>query len=210
MTRLTAAGKRYLRECIILVDSREQTPWTFTNHETREAKLGNEYPHLFVGDYSIAHPSSEEFPDARSWAPGEADGVFVERKTLPDLIGSISQGRERFGREWVKAHELNVKGNGRNMVVECTWGVIFAGDYRSKMSVASIVQTLVTWPRTFGFHLDILGDQPNCEGCENRCNAMGSIQTDAKRQEMNRKLAARMAESILEKHVARILKREGM
>lgn len=60
----------------ILVDSREQNPLAFTF-----PKITTGLP---TGDYSVA---------------GLEDDFCVERKSIPDLVGSLTSGRERFMRE---------------------------------------------------------------------------------------------------------------
>ena len=67
----------------IIVDSREQKPFHFEGHTLIESKL--EY-----GDYSL-HPNNK---------------LAVERKSLSDLYGTLSGGRERFEREIQKAKKL--------------------------------------------------------------------------------------------------------
>lgn len=67
----------------IIVDSREQKPFYFEEHTLIESKL--EY-----GDYSL-HPNNK---------------LAVERKSLSDLYGTLSGGRERFEREIQKAKRI--------------------------------------------------------------------------------------------------------
>jgi DNA excision repair protein ERCC-4 len=67
----------------IIVDSREQKPFHFEGHTLIESKL--EY-----GDYSL-HPNNK---------------LAVERKSLSDLYGTLSGGKERFEREIQKAKKL--------------------------------------------------------------------------------------------------------
>lgn len=67
----------------IIVDSREQKPFHFEEHTILNSKL--EY-----GDYSL-HPNNK---------------LAVERKSLSDLYGTLSGGRERFEREIQKAKKL--------------------------------------------------------------------------------------------------------
>jgi hypothetical protein len=67
----------------IIVDSREQKPFHFKGYTLIESKL--EY-----GDYSI-HPNNK---------------LAVERKSLSDLYGTLSGGKERFEREIEKAKKL--------------------------------------------------------------------------------------------------------
>jgi ERCC4-type nuclease len=74
----------------VLVDTSEQLPYSFQGLRT-DAREGNRpltvrtRPlSLMWGDYSI---------------DGYADRVAVERKTAVDLAGTITRGRQRFGRE---------------------------------------------------------------------------------------------------------------
>lgn len=67
----------------IIVDSREQKPFKFEKYTLIESKL--EY-----GDYSL-HPNNK---------------LAIERKSLSDLYGTLSGGRERFEREIEKAKKL--------------------------------------------------------------------------------------------------------
>jgi len=67
----------------IIVDSREQKPFKFDKYTLIESKL--EY-----GDYSL-HPSNK---------------LAIERKSLSDLYGTLSGGRERFEREIQKAKKM--------------------------------------------------------------------------------------------------------
>lgn len=62
---------------IILVDTREQTPWVFQDYEILRQALP-------VGDYSIM---------------GCESSVVIERKSLHDFVQTIIHNRERFGKE---------------------------------------------------------------------------------------------------------------
>jgi len=61
---------------IIKTDSREQLPYEF--------KSPSEVGTVLVGDYSIS---------------GLEDHISIERKSIDDLIGCLTTGRERFKRE---------------------------------------------------------------------------------------------------------------
>jgi ERCC4-type nuclease len=63
----------------IIVDTREQRPWTFENYNVTVKRAG-----LRSGDYSLA---------------GHEDQIALERKSLDDLVQSLSHGRDRFERE---------------------------------------------------------------------------------------------------------------
>jgi len=68
----------------IIVDSREQKPFQFKDKIVIDSKL--EY-----GDYSV-HPNNK---------------LAVERKSLVDLFGTLSGGRERFEKEIQRAQKMN-------------------------------------------------------------------------------------------------------
>jgi ERCC4-type nuclease len=61
----------------ILIDTREQAPLKFATFPTEPATLA-------TGDYSVQ---------------GLEDSITIERKSISDLIGSLTSGRERFQRE---------------------------------------------------------------------------------------------------------------
>jgi len=72
----------------IIIDSREQAPWSFPSSHVaaRIAKLE-------AGDYAL-----------------EGDAAFaIERKSLDDFAGTISSGWERFGREIGRMSEHTTK-----------------------------------------------------------------------------------------------------
>ena len=61
----------------IIIDSREQTPLRFSNLPTVFSTLPS-------GDYSVL---------------GLENDFTIERKSIPDLVGSLTTGRDRFMRE---------------------------------------------------------------------------------------------------------------
>lgn len=66
----------------IVIDTREQRPWEFPEWvPVRHRKLD-------FGDYALE---------------GDA-GYAIERKSLSDFVGTLSSGRERFGREMARAY----------------------------------------------------------------------------------------------------------
>ena len=74
----------------IIEDSREQTPLDFTDIKGVEvARQG-----LKTGDYSIQ---------------GHEDGICFERKSVPDLVGTLISGHERFLREMDRMKGFEVK-----------------------------------------------------------------------------------------------------
>jgi ERCC4-type nuclease len=70
---------------IIIIDTREQLPLTFTGHETINRKLDE-------GDYNT---------------PELEDKIVIERKSLQDFYQSITINHQRFKAEILRAKEKN-------------------------------------------------------------------------------------------------------
>ena len=105
----------------VLVDTREQRPYAFASLRTDAAQgrrplaVSVVRGALSAGDYSIAGCSPG--PDGRSWAAQ----IAVERKSLKDLLSTLSQARDRFERELNRLNELGFAA----VVVEADWLSIF-------------------------------------------------------------------------------------
>jgi DNA excision repair protein ERCC-4 len=107
----------------IIVDSREQLPWSFT--------LPTVVRGLPAGDYSIV---------------GHESDIALERKSLDDFVGSITFGRERFWRELEKLAALRCKA----VVVEASIGDVLACRYQSKAHSWSVVASALAITADFG------------------------------------------------------------
>ena len=108
----------------LIVDSREQRPYSDLFREIH--KIECEVKGLKVGDYSIE---------------GYEDKFAIERKSLNDFVGSITQGRQRFLREIERATQYEYFA----IVIECTLQDILSGNYRSKTHPASVIGTIASW-----------------------------------------------------------------
>jgi len=100
----------------VIVDSREQTPWTFQGQEgitTERAKLE-------AGDYSVA---------------GLEHRVAIERKSLDDWTGTVLRDRTRFYRELelLRAYDF------RCVIIESSVREILQKNYRSQVPPASVL-----------------------------------------------------------------------
>lgn len=103
---------------MILIDSREQTPWSFTLPSVRACVPRG-------ADYSLA---------------GFETAIGIERKSLGDMIGSLTAGRERFMRSLAALRERPW----RCLIVESTLGIIRSHSYRSRVHPNSIVGSLAS------------------------------------------------------------------
>jgi len=107
---------------IVLIDSREQLPFSFGAYET-----STEVAALPVGDYSL---------------PGFEDRIAIERKSLDDLVGCLmGKDRERFERELSRGRHYEFFG----VVVEASLADVTNGRYRSEMKAGAALQSVLAF-----------------------------------------------------------------
>lgn len=121
---------------VILVDTREQAPLRFQNYQTEIATLP-------IGDYGLKNFSG--------WANPR---FIVERKSLADLIGSLSSGRDRFYREIEKLRQFEFRAIG----VEAFREQIECKDYASQMTPQSILASVDAIEVRANIHMIWAGD----------------------------------------------------
>lgn len=107
----------------ILVDTREQRPFTF-EHERYDVQI--QPGALSVGDYSLH---------------GLTDKVAVERKSLPDLVQCLGRERERFERELQRGAALDAFA----VVVEAGWADLAGGNFRNKLNPHAACQSVLAF-----------------------------------------------------------------
>lgn len=105
---------------IIQLDTREQVPLVITQYPVE--KIG-----LPVGDYGVKGFSDWTNPC-----------FIVERKSIGDLVGSLTAGRERFMKEIEKMRQFSF----RALIIEALRSDVQAARYRSDAAPASILATL--------------------------------------------------------------------
>lgn len=105
---------------LIITDSREQQPFRFVGYPC-QTKSGT----LHTGDYSLE---------------GFSDRITVERKSLGDLAGCMTSGRERFERELERMRDFECA----CIVVEEPMSAIRNGNYRSKLNPNSFEQSILS------------------------------------------------------------------
>jgi len=105
---------------IIVIDTREQTPLLFGDQV--ETVPGT----LETGDYSIQ---------------GLTDLVTIERKSLPDLLGCIGKGRDRFERELRRMRGYTYKA----VVIEATLKQCAGGSWRGEITPAQLLGSIASW-----------------------------------------------------------------
>lgn len=106
----------------ILIDSREQLPFTFSKYG-----VTSEVVALPTGDYSL---------------PGFQDRAAIERKALDDLIGCLmGENRERFERELYRGRHYDLCA----VVVEASLADVSQPRYRRDMKPQAALQSIITF-----------------------------------------------------------------
>ncbi len=127
---------------IILADSREQSPYKFVAKQYEGTTT--ERATLTTGDYSLA---------------GLESHIALERKSLDDLTGTLTQGRERFQRECQRGRGLQYFG----LIIEASLEDVRLHNYRSKMTPQSLLQTLAAYSVRYGLHIHWCGNRAGGE-----------------------------------------------
>lgn len=117
---------------VVIIDSREQTPWVFHNLPSCQGTLS-------TADYSILHLEHL---------------VGIERKTLADFVACCGYGRERFSRELLRLQGLRF----RAVFLECTLADIEAGNWRGKMKPSQILGAIASWSTKYTLPVFFAGD----------------------------------------------------
>lgn len=116
----------------IIYDTREQKPLPFEVKgpitEVRREKLD-------VGDYAV------EFED------GYRPNICYERKSFPDLYGTLAKGYKRFRREIDRAHESQTR---LYVIVERSLSKVAEGFGIGKRNPESVVQQVFTIQEKYG------------------------------------------------------------
>jgi hypothetical protein len=106
-------------EIPIIVDTREQRPYTYPGSTTAT---------LTTGDYSVA---------------GLTDRVAVERKSLSDLLGCVGRDRDRFREQVARLGALEAG----HLVVEASMSRVLEGHELSSIQPAAALNTLICGSR---------------------------------------------------------------
>ncbi len=106
----------------IVIDSREQTPLSFAKWPEVVVEVAG----LPSGDYALK---------------GLETRAAIERKSIDDLAGSLTAGRERFEAELTRARGYDLF----CIVVESTMEDVAQHRYRSKAQPHALLQSLFTY-----------------------------------------------------------------
>lgn len=137
----------------IVIDTREQLPFSFQNVESASGYrfTGQERGTLDVGDYSpalVAGGGREILP------------VAVERKTLSDLYASVTRGRQRFEREMGRAVDGHIQ---LHVVVESDFAGVGSSPSKTTVTPKVVYHTIASWAVRYGIHFWMPGHRSTAQ-----------------------------------------------
>lgn len=120
-----------ITDFVVAIDNAEQLPWTLEVAEKVDGHavvtpLRTVSKSLETGDYSIV---------------GAEDLIAVERKSFPDLIGCIGNGRKRFDKEIQRL----LSHPSRCVIVEAHISQLELGQWRGEVTVAAAIGSVMGW-----------------------------------------------------------------
>lgn len=137
----------------VIIDTREQLPLPFTV-DVKKGGFVTAIKHeaLSVGDYAC------EFED------GYRPNIFFERKSLPDLFGTMTSGYVRFKKEYERFADIQDKTKEFWLYMESSLFTVAGGYHRSEFGGESMIKKLFTLFERYNIHL--LFNPNREESCE--------------------------------------------
>lgn len=121
----------------IIIDTREQMPFSFRGF-TADSKDG--YKPLIVPVQTATLQTGDYSLDTMQ------ERVAVERKSLPDLYGTIGRDRERFERELNRLNEMDFAA----VVIEAGWGsIISRPPPQSELLPKVVYRSILAWQQRY-------------------------------------------------------------
>jgi ERCC4-type nuclease len=90
---------------------------------------------------------------------GLQDRIALERKSLDDLTGTLTKGRERFERECERGRGMDYFG----LIVESSLEDVCGHRYQSQMTPQSLLQSLAAFSVRYGLHVHWCGNRAGGE-----------------------------------------------
>lgn len=152
-TTTPATADLFVCPFTVLIDTREQAPWSFQNIviERRLWVIQRVYATLATGDYSIV---------------GCEGRICIERKSAADLVGSVTSGNARFRREHERMKSIVDAGGFACVVVEgCLSAICDELDAESgrRVTSESIMGAVASWPQRYSCPWFFAGDRRRAE-----------------------------------------------
>lgn len=134
---------------IILIDTREGLPYTFTDYNIQTMPAT-----LHTGDYSVAQKIGDELIRYDH-------EISIERKTLDNFIGDISskENRERFEDSVRRGSRLRYY----SVVIEGSELDIIQKQYESQINPKSVLNTKLGWSIRYRVPIEFAVNRANAE-----------------------------------------------
>lgn len=133
VSKKSVPAKKQLPPYQIIRDSREKEGAGWKFNATSKC-LGTIVEKLETGDYSLK---------------GMEHLIMIERKSIPDLWGTLLTGKERFIKEMERARSIP----SRYIVIEGSLKDVLSGCYFSKVDPSFILSSLVALEQEYGIHV---------------------------------------------------------
>ena len=145
--------KQLLKSMVILVDSREKKNSHVLDYFTKNS-IAYQVTKLDYGDYSFMIPAAAAGEDIYF----HRDIVIERKASLEELSGNLTQERERFEKEFLKARNDGCK---VYLMIEAPGGYsdIIAHRYRTEFKPAAYMASLKTWESRFGCNVQFIDKQ---------------------------------------------------
>lgn len=145
--------KQLMKSMVVLVDSREKRNAHILDYFKKNG-VDYETVKLDYGDYSFRIPATAAGVDIYF----HKDIVIERKASLEELSGNLTQERERFEKEFLKAGNDGCK---IYLMTECPGGYsdIIAHRYRTDFTPAAFMASMKTWESRFGCNVQFIDRQ---------------------------------------------------
>ena len=135
--------KPSIQNFTIIIDTREQRPYTFQNIKPKPPETIIQG--LTTGDYSVA---------------GFEDQICCERKSIDDFLSSVGCHRKRFEKEFQRMGNMQYAA----LVLEFDFRTLFLNPpARSKMNIKAAFRTAISWSVKYNVCIFPMWDRPSAE-----------------------------------------------
>lgn len=145
--------KKLTKSMVVLTDSRERKNAHILDYFKKQG-ISYQVSKLEYGDYSFMIPASAAGEDIYFHRD-----IVVERKaSLEELSGNLTQERDRFEKEFLRAGNDGAK---VYLMVESSGGYsdIIAHRYRTEFAPAAFMASLKTWESRFGCNVQFIAPE---------------------------------------------------
>ena len=145
--------KRLTKQMLILVDSREKKNTHILDYFAKQ-NIAYKLEKLEYGDYTFMIPAAVAGEDIYF----HKDIVVKRKASLEELSGNLTQERERFEKEFLKAGNDGAK---LYLMVEDMGGYssIIGHKYNTQFAPAAYMASLKTWESRFGCNVQFIDSQ---------------------------------------------------